>query len=205
MKLYDISPPITSELAVFPMDTPMTREVLLDTTRGDNLTLSTIHSTVHLGAHVDGHNHYSSDGLSVGELPIELFVGPCQVIDASPGGRDRVEIADLAEAVDEERVLLRTGTYPDPEHWCEFAGLGPALVDHLHAKGVKLVGVDVPSVDPPSSKDLPAHARCLAGEVTILEGLVLHDVPSGRYELIALPLRLMGFDGSPVRAVLRGE
>jgi arylformamidase len=101
-------------------------------------------------------------------------------------------------------VLIATNSFPDPERWnADFAGLEPALVDELAGAGVRLVGVDTPSVDLADSKDLPSHARCLAHGMAILEGLVLAGVPDGRYELIALPLRLEGFDASPVRAVLR--
>ncbi len=101
-------------------------------------------------------------------------------------------------------MLLVTGTFPDPTRWNEdFASLEPDLVDALHALSVRLVGIDTPSVDPFSSKDLQAHKRFLANDMAILEGLVLKDVPQGLYELIALPLKLEGFDASPVRAVLR--
>ena len=84
-----------------------------------------------------------------------------------------------------------------------FSGLEPELIDHLASHGVRLVGVDTPSVDMFDSKDLPAHNRCLAHGIAILEGLVLNEVPPDEYELIALPLKLEGFDASPVRAVLR--
>ena len=116
----------------------------------------------------------------------------------------RVSLEDLGSEIDAERVLLVTGTFPDPTQWNEdFAGLEPDLVDALHALGVRLVGIDTPSVDLFSSKDLQAHKRFLAHDMAILEGLVLKDVPQGLYELIALPLKLEGFDASPVRAVLR--
>jgi arylformamidase len=102
------------------------------------------------------------------------------------------------------RVLLATGTYPDPEHFnTDFAALSPELVEALHGQGVRLIGIDTPSVDLFDSKDLPAHKTFLRCDMAILEGLVLRDVPPGVYELIAMPLRLMGFDASPVRAVLR--
>jgi arylformamidase len=102
------------------------------------------------------------------------------------------------------RVLLATGTYPDPDRFTQdFAALSPELVDHLHAEGVRLIGIDTPSVDPFASKELPSHRRFLAHDMAILEGLVLDGVSEGMYELIALPLRLTGFDASPVRAVLR--
>jgi len=85
----------------------------------------------------------------------------------------------------------------------DFAALAPELVTWLHERGVCLVGIDTPSVDPFSSKELPAHKTFLKHDMAILEGLMLKDVPEGHYELIALPLRLAGFDASPVRAVLR--
>jgi arylformamidase len=99
---------------------------------------------------------------------------------------------------------VATGTYPDPEHFNEdFVALSPELVEGLHRQGVILVGIDTPSVDLFDSKDLPSHKQFLRFDMAILEGLVLKDVPEGVYELIALPLRLVGFDASPVRAILR--
>jgi arylformamidase len=103
-------------------------------------------------------------------------------------------------------VLIATGTFPDPNDWNgDFAGLEPELVDSLHRLGVMTIGIDTPSVDLFESRDLPAHARFLANDMAILEGLVLKDVPEGEYDLIALPLKLVGFDASPVRAVLRSR
>jgi arylformamidase len=99
---------------------------------------------------------------------------------------------------------LATGTFPDPTQFNEdFAALEPSLVEFLHERGVRLVGVDTPSVDPFDSKELPAHKTFFKHDLAILEGLVLDGVPDGIYELIALPLRLVGFDASPVRAILR--
>lgn len=202
--IYDISPPITPSLAVFPGDTPPTREVLLDMVRGDPLTLSTLRSTVHLGSHVDAPSHYGAQAASIEQVDLKWYLGPCQVIhvDAQPGasvGQDAIDIE-----IETPRVLLATGTYPDPNCFnTDFASLEPALIDSLCERGVKLVGVDTPSVDDASSKDLPAHQAFLRNDMYILEGLVLAGVPAGRYELIALPLKLVGFDASPVRAVLR--
>jgi arylformamidase len=202
--IRDISPPITGELKVWPGDTPPSREVLLDMARGDNLTLSTLHATVHLGAHADGPSHYGREAPSIEAQPLELYVGPCQVTHVSVAPGERVDVGHLVDPVRTERLLIATGTYPDPTVFREdFAGLAPALVDHLGRQGVRLVGIDTPSVDLFASKDLPAHGRFLANKMAILEGLVLADVPPGAYELIALPLRLVGFDASPVRAVLR--
>jgi arylformamidase len=202
--LYDITPPITPSLGVWPGDTAMRREVLLDMKAGANITLSTLHATVHLGAHADGPNHYGRDAEAIDRRALELYLGLCQVVRATAKRGERVRPTDLCAAIHAPRVLIHTGTFPDPERWNEdFAALDPELVDALHHQGVRLIGVDTPSVDLFHSKDLPAHQRFLANDMAILEGVVLDRVPEGAYELIALPLRLVGFDASPVRAVLR--
>lgn len=205
--LLDITPPITPDLAVWPGDTPPAREVLCEIERGATVTLSTLRATVHLGAHADGANHYGAGAPSIDRMPLARYLGPCHVVDAPVARGTRVRAADLATSLDairHPRVLLRTGTFPDPTRWnSDFAALDPALVDLLADRGVELVGIDTPSVDLEESKDLPAHARFLARDLSILEGLRLARAAPGEYELIALPLPLVGFDASPVRAVLR--
>jgi len=202
--IYDISPPITEQLAVWPGDTPPRRQVHCDMRRGDNITLSSLTATVHLGAHADAPSHYGLDAKTIDQRQLELYVGPCQVMHIAPLRHGKIIPAMLKGEIKAERILIATGTYPDPTHFNEdFAALSPELVEHLHLRGVRLVGIDTPSVDLFESKDLPAHHACLRFDMAILEGLVLCDVPEGTYELIALPLKLVGFDASPVRAVLR--
>lgn len=211
MTLYDITPPITERTGVWPGDTPPTRQVLCDMARGDNITLSTLRTTVHLGAHADGPNHYAHPAPGIGERRLEHYLGPCHLLEAVVARSSRVRIADVrwpgpagVGSIRHPRVLLRTGTFPDFEQWnADFAGLDPALIEALAARGVITVGLDTPSVDLQDSKDLPAHAAFARHDVAIIEGLALAGVPAGEYELIALPLRLIGFDASPVRAVLR--
>ena len=201
-RLIDISPAITPAIAVFPGDTPFSRRVLLDMEQGANLTLSTMTATLHLGSHADAESHYAAGGRTIEAMPLDLYVGPCDVLDAKPSG-DRVEPGDLAGSITSPRVLLRTATQPDKNEFPAYAGLSVALIEHLAARGVRLLGVDTPSVDPSDSKQLEAHAACRQAGIAILEGLVLDGVELGRYELIALPLRIVGGDASPVRAVLR--
>lgn len=203
-RIYDISPPITPSLAVWPGDTPLSREVLLDIAKGDNITLSTLRVTVHLGAHADGPNHYVKDAPSIDQRGLEYYLGPCQVIRIDAARSTRITPAMVKPPITQPRVLFATGTYPDPTNFnTDFAALSPELIDWLHDRGVITVGIDTPSVDLFDSKDLPAHHAILRHDMAILEGLALKDVPEGAYELIALPLRLAGFDASPVRAVLR--
>jgi arylformamidase len=201
--IYDISPPMTERLQVWPGDTPPRREVLCDLRRGDNITLSTLHATVHLGAHADAPSHYGADAPAIHERALDYYIGPCQVMRVA-ASRGRRITPDTLPSVQAERLLLATGTFPDPEHFNQdFAALAPELVDFLHRQAVRLVGIDTPSVDLFDSADLPAHQAFLRCDMAILEGLMLADVPPGLYELIALPLRLVGFDASPVRAILR--
>lgn len=202
--LFDISPPLTPSIAVWPGDTPLSREILCDMKQGANLTLSTLRGTVHLGAHADGPNHYARDADGIGERPLDLYIGPCQVVRVDVARGQRAGLDALTTPITTSRVLFATGTYPDPNSFNrDFAALAPDLIDRLAADGVRLVGIDTPSIDLFDSKDLPAHAAVLRNDMAILEGLVLRDTPPGEYELIALPLRLVGFDASPVRAVLR--
>ena len=204
--MYDLSPPITEHLAVWPGDTSMSREHLLSIQSGDTVNLSTLRATVHLGSHADGTNHYSQDGEGVGEQPLEHYIGPCQVVHVTATRGERYGIESLPADFEllAPRILLCSGTYPDPNQFNEdFAAPDPALIDHLAQRGMITIGVDAPSVDLCLCKELLSHKACLRGKVRILETLQLQKVPAGCYELIALPLRLMGFDGSPVRAILR--
>lgn len=207
--LYDITPHITEKLAVWPGDTAPSREVLMDMARGDNLTLSTLRATVHLGAHADGPNHYGKDAPAIDQRSLDYYLGPCQVIRVDVPRKTRITVRGALAPLKSEvefppRVLFATGSYPDPQNWnSDFAALSVELIDFLHERGVITVGIDTPSVDLFESKDLPAHKAILRHDMSILEGLILKDVPEGMYELIALPLPLVGFDASPVRAILR--
>jgi arylformamidase len=200
--IYDISPPLDETTPVWPGDTPLTREVLLDTARGDGVTLSTLRATVHLGAHADAPSHVLTGAPGLESIPIDAYLGPCQVIGVRAECASRIEVADVSVPILAERILFRTRA-KRCEFSRDFLALSVELVEFLHAQGVRLLGVDAPSVDLFDSKDLPAHRAIFGRGIAILEGLDLTDVPDGTYELIAPPLRLIGFDASPVRALLR--
>ncbi len=204
--LVDISPPLTPSLAVWPGDVPLSRSVSLDLDRGDHLTLSSLTTTVHLGAHADAPSHYGRGAPGIGERPLEPYYGPCEVIAVEVGPGERVRPEHLRGPVRAQRVLFRTDTSTDPERFDEdFASLSPELIDALADQGVLLVGLDTPSLDPFADEALQSHAAVLRRDLAVLEGLALQQVEPGLYTLIALPLRLIGFDASPVRAVLVGD
>ena len=209
--IIDISPPLTADLGVWPGDIPLSRTVAMDTAAGHHLTLSSLTTTVHLGAHADAPSHFRAMAATIDQLDLQAFIGPCRVVsavkEAGTGGRPLITPADLAPALANNpppRLLVRTLSQPNlgvvPE---DFAAFAPETIDLLGRLGVVLVGIDTPSVDPFDSKELLAHHRLSQWNIRNLEGLDLRQVRDGDYELIALPLRLVGFDASPVRAVLR--
>lgn len=201
--MIDISPVISPRLAVWPGDVAFRRDVAYDTDQGDHMTLSAIHGTVHLGAHVDAPNHYAPKAPGIGERSLDYYFGPCQVITVDVGRGKRIKPEDLTATITAPRILFRTGSFPDPESWnSDFSALSAALVQHLAKLGVKLVGIDTPSIDLQDDKLLEAHQAVAANDMAILEGIVLTEVKDGFYTLCALPLKLEGADASPVRAVL---
>ncbi len=204
-RIIDISPLVDPSIHVWPGDTPYVHTVNLDMRKGSNITLSDIRTTVHVGAHTDAPNHYLADGDDIAARRLDLYIGPCNVVTVHRCRGRRVMPEDLEmSGVTTPRVLLRTASFPDPRKWNnDFASLSPELVDALHARGVVLIGIDTPSVDPFDSKTLEAHQAFGRHDMAVLEGVVLDEAEDGVYELIALPLRMRGADASPVRAVLR--
>lgn len=205
MALIDISPVIDMSIGVWPGDTPFTRNVNLDMNDGANLTLSDIRTTLHVGAHTDAPSHYLASGEDIATRKLEYFLGACNILTVDVHRAERIMPHHIVgKSIATPRVLFRTGTFPDPRHWNDdFASVSPELVDELHARGVILIGIDTPSVDPFESKALEAHRALARYDMANLEGLVLDGVAEGTYELIALPLPIRGGDASPVRAVLR--
>ena len=203
--LIDISPVVDDSIHVWPGDTPFVHKVNTDMHAGANLTLSEIRTTVHVGAHADAPRHYVTDGIDIATRRLDYYVGRCVVLHIRVRRGERITPEHLeGKVLSAPRVLLRTGTFPDPRNWNnDFASLSPALIDDFYQHGVMLIGIDTPSVDPFDSKALEAHQAFARNDMAMLEGLVLDHVEEGEYELIALPLRLRGADASPVRAVLR--
>ena len=203
MKLIDISPLVSERLAVWPGDVPFSRSIALDVEKGDNITLSALNSSVHLGAHTDAPNHYAKDSAGISTRPLELYYGPCQVIRVDLPRGSRIQPEHIDEPIEAERVLFATGSFPNPEHFNQdFCSLSAELVHCLAEKGVRLVGIDTPSVDLCHDKILESHTAIHEHDMGILEGVVLDGVEEGLYTLIALPLKIEHADASPVRAVL---
>ena len=206
MRLHDISPLISEDLDVWPGDVRYSGAKALEIGAGANIDLGSMTTTFHVGAHADAPNHYVAGGADIASVSLEPYFGACEVRDVEVGRGERVRPEHLLGEVRTPRVLLRTGTFPDPESWNDdFAALAPELVDHLADQGCLLVGIDTPSVDLFDDKVLLAHQRVAARGMANLEGLVLHGIPAGTYTLAAFPLKIRMADAAPVRAVLIEE
>lgn len=204
MRIIDISQPLREGIPPWPGDTEFSFEFVQTKAEGASVNVGKILMSAHTGTHVDAPFHFDDAGKKILDLDPAIYVGPARVIEARAKhgiGADVLREHDL-EGI--SRLLIKTGSWRDRNSFPQnITHLRPDAAALLGEMGVRLVGVDVPSVDPLDSKDLTTHHALHAGGVHILEGVVLDEVEPGDYELLALPLALQGADGSPVRAVLR--
>ncbi|PIC85843.1 arylformamidase [Sporosarcina sp. P20a] len=200
----DITQPLNQRIAEWPGDTPFSYEVAISKEQSGSVNIGKLTMSTHIGTHTDAPFHYDDNGLKILELPVDLYIGKACLVDVT--GVSCVTRADL-EPLDfdgAERLLLKTGSHPTPTKFPEnFTVIGEDVGPLLKERGVRLIGVDTPSVDSETSKDLLGHHSLYRNDVIIIENLVLHSLEAGSYELIALPLALEDADGSPVRAVVR--
>ena len=204
-RLWDISPPVQPGAPVFPGDTPFAQQWAATISPGCPVNVSTLTLSPHVGAHADAPLHYDPHGVAVGALDLEPYLGRCRVVHAIARG-PLVTWQHIAHAMHDlpPRVLVRTYERAPVDRWDPLlAAFAPETLERLADAGVRLVGIDTASIDPADSKTLDSHQVIRRRGVRVLENLVLDAVPEGDYELIALPLKLMAADASPVRAVLR--
>ena len=204
-RIWDISPPINAASPVFPGDAPFALQWAARIGPGCPVNISTLTLSPHTGAHADAPLHYDDEGVAIGQVALEPYLGPCRVIHAIGCG-PLVQWAHIEHALQglPTRVLVRTYTQM-PQHRFDTAlpAFAPDTVSRLADLGVLLIGIDSASIDPADSKLLSSHQMIRQRGLRVLENLLLDDVPEGDYELIALPLRLTTACASPVRAVLR--
>jgi arylformamidase len=210
MAIYDISLPINPNLASWPGDAPFRLSWTTQIVNGASVNLGELAMSIHTGTHVDSPFHFDEAGQGMAGVSLESYVGMARVVDVT--GISNIGIEDIEQRLGAEagelastpRLLLKTGGWPD---YTQFPESVPVIKDGvpewLHEKGITLLGLDVPSVDSLESKELPIHNALNRLGIAILESLDLRNIAQGVYELIALPLRIDGADGSPVRAILR--
>ncbi len=204
--IYDITRTISPRLAVWPGDTPFSYTFNVRLSDGDIVNLTTLTMSAHTGTHADAHFHYADDGQHPAQMPLDAYIGPAQVVTVVKRGEpltpDDLAHIDLTQVT---RLLIHSYVSDlNDEQWPEaYPSLSIELIDWLAEKAIILVGLDSPSVDAPDSTDLPCHHALYRHKIVNLENLQLRDVPDGRYELIALPLKIDQVCGSPIRAILR--
>ena len=232
MIIYDITRSLNDNTPVWPGDAPFRFTRNWRIADGAAVNLGSISLSVHAGTHADAPLHFQDDGRSIAELDLSVYVGRatvatvsgCDLITvqdivaaistADRGYGDASFASEVRKSAPETtasaalalapRLLLRTSAWQDPATFpTQFPVIAPDVPGFLRSQGVILLGLDVPSVDLFDSKDLPNHHALHANGIHILESLVLDGVPSGNYDLTALPLKIEGSDGSPIRAILR--
>jgi len=204
-RLWDISPPVHAGAPVFPGDTPYQQQWAATLGPHCPVNVATLTLSPHVGAHADAPLHYSPDGATVGELGLTPFLGRCRVVHAIGCG-PLVQWAHLQHALQDlpPRVLVRTYRHmPQDRFDAALPAFAPDTIERLADCGVQLIGIDSASIDPADSKTLDSHQVIRRRGLRVLENLLLDAVPEGDYELIALPLKLLQADASPVRAILR--
>ena len=203
MKIWDISQTLRPGLPVWPGDTELEFERTWLMEDGSPVNVGRMTMSTHSGTHGDAPLHYSATAADIASVDLDPYLGECLVVDAR-AATDAVEIGNLPSLDGASRVLLRTFEAFPHDRWdSSFTAIASETIRWLAAQGVRLIGTDAPSVDPQESKTMDAHKAVLAADMRILEGLVLDAVPPGRYELIALPLKIAGGDAGLCRAILR--
>ncbi|QZD90652.1 arylformamidase [Qipengyuania aurantiaca] len=202
-RIWDISQVLRPGLPVWPGDTEFAFERTWRMDEGSPVNVGRMTMSTHSGTHADAPLHYAEDGLDAAGMELDPYIGTCLVVDAR-GVSGEVDVADLPHIESVDRVLFRTWDAFPHEQWrSDWLPIAAETVEWLALQGVKLIGTDAPSVDPQESKTMDAHHAVLKHDMRILEGLVLDDVAEGRYELIALPLKVGGGDAGLCRAILR--
>ena len=205
MKIWDISQTLRPGLPVWPGEPAVAIRRNAEISAQCPVNVGAMEAPLHAGTHADAPYHYDPQGAASADCDVHPYLGRCIVVDVRHA-RGRVEPSDVdwTALANAERVLFRTyGSFPADRWDSDFTAIAPEVITRLREGGVRLVGTDAASLDPEQSKTMDAHHEIQAGDMRILEGLVLDEVPAGAYELIALPLKIAQADASPVRAILR--
>lgn len=210
MPIYDISLPISESLVVWPGDPGVSITQTSHLDRGDMATVSRLDLGAHTGTHVDAPAHFFRDGATVDCLDLEVLAGPALVVHAPEADALSVEVLESLDIpAGTERLLFRTR---NSDYWMrsaetfyeDFVAFDDEAARWLVARGVRLVGVDYLSIGP-FADPVPAHLTLLGAGVIAVEGLNLNNIAPGMYQFACLPLKIMGGDGAPARAILIGR
>ncbi|ARI75965.1 arylformamidase [Halobacillus mangrovi] len=204
MKLIDISMHLNNQTPEWPGDEPFHYKLTMSIEETESVNIGQFTASNHTGTHIDAPFHYDNEGLKVADLPPERFIGEALVINMENKKVIRKKDLQSFQFNGVTKVLFRTKSWEDRKQFPQsYTVIGEDVAEFLYDKGIDLIGVDTPSVDPETSKDLPAHHSLYKHDLLILEGLQMDHVAPGAYELMAFPLKMDEADGSPVRAILK--
>ncbi|MGI8313482.1 arylformamidase [Halobacillus mangrovi] len=204
MKLIDISMNLNNKTPEWPGDEPFYYKLTMSMDETGSVNIGQFTASNHTGTHIDAPFHYDNKGLKVADLSPERFIGEALVINMENKKVIRKKDLQSFQFNGVTKVLFRTMSWEDRKQFPpSYTVIGEDVAEFLYDKGIDLIGVDTPSVDPETSKDLPAHHSLYKNDLLILEGLQLDHVAPGSYELMAFPLKMDEADGSPVRAILK--
>jgi len=200
----DISQVLNNKIPVWPGDTPFHYKVSWSMEESGSVNVGQVSMSTHTGTHIDAPFHFDSNGKKVIDLDFNLYIGVAKVIQLQQPASIGIKDVQDVPLQGVKRLLIKTDSWNDKTVFPEsIPHIEPELAAYLAEQGVKLLGLDLPSVDPLDSKELSAHHELNRHGIHILEGLVLDQIEPGEYELAALPLPLEDADGSPVRAIIR--
>lgn len=205
--LIDISVPLKSGMVTWPGDPAVELEQTMFIERGDVCNYTTIRAGLHIGTHMDAPRHFIRDGVAMHTMPLDATIGEARVIEiADPAAIRRADL-EPHDIQTGERLLFKTRNsierWNDDEFHHDFVYIANEAAQYLVERGVRTVGVDYLSIGGFYQDGVPTHQTLLGAGVWVIEGLNLAAVTPGRYELICLPLKILGADGAPARAVLR--
>lgn len=203
MTWVDISQTLTPGMSVWPGDPPFEVSRVMSMDTGDACNVGALSMSLHTGTHAEAPRHFEARGAALSDFELDVFVGPACVLDCSGALRIDRNCLAVLDSPHPDRLLFKTGTGVGDGWRTDFGVFTPGLAEELVRRGAKLVGVDTPSVDEADSPAHPVHRILAAAGIVVLENLRLSHVKPGRYELVALPLKLKDVEASPVRAVLR--
>lgn len=203
--LWDISQVLRPGMPLWPGEPPVELRRLASIGPECPVNVGALSIPLHAGTHGDAPLHYDAGGATSAECTLGPYLGRCVVLDVRHAvGRVETADVDWSALNGALRVIFRTYERFPADQWDSgFTAIAPEVIARLREIGVRLIGTDAPSLDPEQSRTMDAHHEVLAGDMRILEGLVLDGVAAGAYELIALPLKIAGADASPLRAILR--
>jgi arylformamidase len=191
----------------WPGDPPFHIERASDQQKGDTATVSRMSLGVHTGTHMDAPVHFIRDGESIDQIPLDATVGRARVIPIRDTKSIKPEELTEYSIQNGERILFKTvnsdHAWQTDDFREDFVFISKEAAAYLVECGIRSVGVDYLSVGGFREDGPETHETLLSAGIWIIEGLDLNGVEPGDYELICLPLRLIGSDGSPARAILR--